>query len=426
MADTFRQYDLVLLGATGYTGKLTAEYITKNLPTDLKWAIAGRNSKKLATIAVELKKLNPDRPEPAIEICELKKNELDVLARKTRLVITTVGPYMKYGEPVVEACANNGTHYLDCTGEAPWLKDMIEKYHETAKKNGAIMIPECGLDSVPADILSYAIAHHIRTTFSAPTSSVTVSMHDFKGGISGGTSATILTLFSYYTLRQIATALSPFSLSPVRPTSTNPPPTGPLLHRLLGIRRIPELGLLTDGPMAGVDTVIVHRSWGLYAQSPDPSAHYGAKFRFTEYMRARNILTGSLFHYSFLTISLLLMFPPTRLILIPLLQRFVFPAPGEGPAPDSTHADLVHYRAVGVSDTPEKQRISARFEWNGGVYVITGLTLAEAAMCILRGEMEDTEAGRLGGGMLTPACLGGEYVERLRRAGVRIEVRGEV
>lgn len=134
-----RKYDIVLLGATGYTGKYTAEHIATHLPTNIKWAIAGRSESKLSSYAQELKALNPDRSQPAIEVVQQTSNELNALAKQTKVLITTVGPFYLYGKPVVEACVNNGTHYLDCTGETPWVKDMVEQYHEKAKKTGAIV-----------------------------------------------------------------------------------------------------------------------------------------------------------------------------------------------------------------------------------------------------------------------------------------------
>lgn len=401
---------------------MTAEHIAQYLPTDLKWAIAGRNSKKLADVAEELKKLNPDRLQPSIEICELKKNELDALVKKTRLVITTIGPYMKYGEPVIEACANNGTHYLDCTGEVPWLRDMIEKYDEIAKKNGTIMIPECGLDSVPADLLTYILSRYIRSSIFASTASVTLSLHAFKSGISGGTATTILDLFDHYSLSHLGASMKPYALSPVAPTNPTPPPNSGLLYRLLGIRHVPELGTLTDGLMASVDTAIAHRSWGLYAQSPDPAANYGPRFRFTEYMRAKNSLTAALIHCAFVLGFSLLALPPTRALLSPLLRRRL-PLPGAGPARDTIKEDFLHYRAVGVADTERGERALAQFEWGGSAYMLTGVTLAEAAMVMLRGDLKATEAGRRGGGLLTPATLGGQFIERLTKVGVKMDVR---
>ena len=106
-------YDFVLLGATGYTGKYTAEHITTHLPTDLKWAVAGRSATKLKALIDEIRPLNPDRLPPSLEVTTLSPEDLDSLATKTRLLINTVGPFCLYSSPVVEACAKNGTHYLD-------------------------------------------------------------------------------------------------------------------------------------------------------------------------------------------------------------------------------------------------------------------------------------------------------------------------
>lgn len=108
-----REYDIVLLGATGYTGKYCAEYIANHLPTDLKWAVAGRSAGKLSSMLDEIKDWNPDRLQPGLEITSLSPEDLSALVRKTRVLINTVGPYHLYGTPVVEACAKNGTHYVD-------------------------------------------------------------------------------------------------------------------------------------------------------------------------------------------------------------------------------------------------------------------------------------------------------------------------
>lgn len=113
MVSTTRQYDIIVFGATGYTGKYTSEHIVQNLPIDLKWAIAGRSTSKLQTLANELKALNPDRTPPGIEESSLDPSQLSALARKTRIFLNTVGPFAKYGTPVVEACIDNGTHYFD-------------------------------------------------------------------------------------------------------------------------------------------------------------------------------------------------------------------------------------------------------------------------------------------------------------------------
>src|ERR1700744_4305760 len=158
-----RQYDLILLGATGYTGKLTAEYITTNLPTSIKWAVAGRNQSKLSSLVNELKSLNSTRGTPdIITVGNLTTPDLTPVVKKTKVLLNAVGPYYLYSTPVVEACAQQGTHYLDVTGETPWVRDIIVKYEDTAKKSGAIMIPEVGVESAPSDLVAYIATRLIR------------------------------------------------------------------------------------------------------------------------------------------------------------------------------------------------------------------------------------------------------------------------
>ncbi|PVI05034.1 hypothetical protein DM02DRAFT_611139 [Periconia macrospinosa] len=420
------QYELILLGATGYTGKLVAEWVTKHLPQDLKWAVAGRNTKKLQNVVNELTQLDPNRKQPDIETCEQEKEQLLKLAQKTKLIITTVGPFMWYGEPVLAACAETGTHYLDCTGEVPWIYNMIEKYHETAKKNGAIIIPECGLDSVPADIMAYSVTKHIRDTLNAPTANVVMSLYEGKSGFSGGTAQTMIGLFSEFSLAHLAKAMDPYSLSPVRPTAPSSTPKGSLFYRLFGLLNVPEIGgIQTTWLMASVDECITHRSWGLYESSAkktsQPQVGYGPRFRFNEYMRAKSLLEALAIKFGLGLIGLLLALPPTRWILSPLLCRFVIPAPGEGPSKESMKNDLMSYRAVGIADTEKKEKVLAKLDIAHGGYETTGLTLSAAAHVILRGRLEDTEAGRLGGGILTPATLGDPFVKKLNEFGMKIQ-----
>lgn len=361
---------------------------------------------------------------------ELKKDQLDGLAQKTRLIITTVGPYMFYGEPVLAACAENGTHYLDCTGEVPWYYDMVEKYHETAKRNRSILIPQCGLDSVPADITAFVVIRHIRKTLQAPTSSVILTLYAMKTGVSGGTSSTMLNLFSHYPLKKLAASMKPYSLSPVRPTGPSKPPKSSLFYRILGLLNIPELGgVQTVGVMAGVDTCITHRSWGTYEalakETSAPGLAYGPKFRFTEYMRAKGVVAGAVWRLGFALTGFLLAVPLSRWILAPLIKRFIIPAPGEGPSRESMKNDFLCYRAVGIADTDKKEKVIAKLDCAQGAYAITGLTLSAAADVILRGDLGATAAGKIGGGILTPATLGQQYVEKLKAFGVKIEVESE-
>jgi short subunit dehydrogenase-like uncharacterized protein len=443
MASGMREYELILLGATGYTGKLVAEWVSTHLPEDLKWAIAGRNARKLQDVVEELKKLSPGRKQPGkehiitlchakltiaqdVETCELKKDQLESLAKKTKLIITTVGPFMFYGEPVMSACIDNGTHYLDCTGEVPWIYDMIAKYDALAKQNKSIVIPECGLDSVPADMMAYVLAREVRKRYNAACERVIMTLYNMKSGISGGTSLTMLELFNNYSLGHLAKSMHPYSLSPVKSSNSAGSPAGSFPHNLFGLLSVPELGgTQTVGLMASVDECITHRSWGLYSQtaqeSNDPSLSYGPRFRFNEYMRASGILSGFLIKLGLATVGLLLALPPTRWVLAPLVKKFVIQAPGQGPSKESMKNDFLSYRGVGTAEDG-KGKVTAKLDTAHGGYEATGLTLSAAAQVILRGRLEETEAGRLGGGILTPATLGDQYVKTLNDFGMKIRV----
>lgn len=169
----------------GYTGKYTAQYIATHLPTDLRWAVAGRSQAKLEQVAAECRRLNADRAPPAIEVCGLDGGdaggeEMARLARKTLVLITTVGPYGRLGEPAFRACAENGTHYLDVTGEVPFVARMLRKYEAAARASGALMFPQIGVESAPADLVTWSLAACIRSEFGAPTRDVIVSLHNIR------------------------------------------------------------------------------------------------------------------------------------------------------------------------------------------------------------------------------------------------------
>lgn len=319
MSQGERQYECVVLGATGYTGTYTAEHITTHLPTDFKWAVAGRSEGKLKQLVDDLRLLNSDRQQPGIETAQLQKDDLVRLANKTKVLITTVGPYHKYGTMVVEACAETGTHYLDVTGETPWVYDIIQKYHETAKKSGAIMIPQNGIESAPTDLMCWSLVSHIRQTLGVGTAELVQITYELDSAPSGGTLATLLTLFEKYSLGDFARASQPFAMSPIPNPSRHA--SKPLLETLTGVRTVSGLGTLTDSLQGPADKPIVERSWGLI----DGGKFYGPNFRVNAYMRTRNVLTGFGIHVALTLGFLALITPPLRW----LIKQFVY-QPGEG------------------------------------------------------------------------------------------------
>ena len=191
-----RELDIVLLGATGYTGKLTAEHIVTALPTNVKWAVAGRSESKLKSLLSDLKSLNSQGTSPSVITTTLTAPELDSIAKKTKVLINTVGPYHLYSSPVVEACAKNGTHYVDATGETPWVKEMILTHESKAKSSGAIIIPELGIESAPSDLIAFKAVQLIRNVWDCGVMDMVASVHELStSGASGGTLATGLGLF---------------------------------------------------------------------------------------------------------------------------------------------------------------------------------------------------------------------------------------
>lgn len=320
MVQSPRQYECIVFGASGYTGKYTAEHIIGHLPTDFKWAVAGRSENKLDALVNELKSLNPDRRQPDVLVCSLQKEDLVNLVKKTQVLVTTVGPYHKYGTPVVEACAETGTHYLDVTGEIPWTYEMVHKYHDVAKRNGAIMIPQDGYESVPADLMCWILVRHIRDTLGVGTEEVVLTTWDLKGTPSGGTLATLLGMFETYSPAQFAKAQDPWCLCPVQP----PEQVGgrSLVETLTGVRTVADLGVLTDFLQGPSDNPIVNRSWGLYKGGE----YYGKNFRVSAYMKSRNALTAFAVHLGLLAFFTSMMLPPMRW----LLRRFIY-EPGQGP-----------------------------------------------------------------------------------------------
>ncbi|KAK2045638.1 saccharopine dehydrogenase [Colletotrichum somersetense] len=411
-----RQYDVVVFGATGYTGAFVAEHITTHLPINLRWAVAGRTEAKLRQLIAECKKLSPDRLQPEIEICSASNEELEALARKTYILITTVGPYAQYGEPAFRACAENGTHYLDVTGEVPWTGTMINKYESVARETGAMMFPQIGIESAPPDLVTWVLAKQVRENLSAKTGAVTVSIHHLDAAPSGGTLATVLGLFDSFTLSQVRAQHKPYALSPV-PNRNNVPSQTSLLTRLVGLRNVPGLGLMTTSIAGMTDAPIVQRTWGLLATLPSREKQaYGPNFSFREYMRAKGYLQGLAIHWALAFFGLLL---ATAAPFRKLVKMFVY-QPGEGPDREASKKDEIEYRGIAIPDMQSKTACPKAFcrAWfNGSMYYLTAVLLAQAASTLLEEEVE------LPGGVFTPSCLGQPFIDRLQGAGFNFESR---
>jgi short subunit dehydrogenase-like uncharacterized protein len=253
---------------------------------------------------------------------------------------------------------------------------------------------------------------------SQPAREAVVSLYDIKGAASGGTLATVFNIFDTYSLAQIQAALQPGSVSPL--ALSGPIKPASLLSTISGVTAVPDLGILTTSIQASADVPLVHRSWGLYrsADHKPQSDAYGPDFRFFCHMNARNIFTGTLTHLALTLSSLFLIIPPIRWLLARLVTQ-----PGSGPSEEDGNRHFVEYRGVAVTAEGHKhQKVSGKWHFQGSMYVLTAITMVEAAATILYGG-EDVPAKKMKGGLLTPSTLGDIYLENLRSAGVVIETR---
>ncbi|KAL6891292.1 Saccharopine dehydrogenase domain-containing protein [Trichoderma longibrachiatum] len=412
-----RQYDLVVFGATGYTGRLAAEYITANFPVNVKWAIAGRSESKLQAVAEDCKKLNPDRNPPAIETASVDNFEqMSALANKTFVLITTVGPYSARGEHAVKACAEAGTHYFDVTGESPWTYRMIKKYEKTAKESGAILIPQIGLESAPADLCTWALATTLRKQMNVKTRDVTISIHNIRAAPSGGTVSTLLTLFDHFTVSELAESGKPFAHSPVPHPNEPKRPRGSVWQKVLGVHHVPNLGTVTTAFTNPADQTVVERSWGLLSEIPSrKDEFYGPNFHWEECHRVRNWFHGVIIHLV-IVIGVLLVATgsPVRAVL-----RRIVPEPGTGPSRDEMEKEEVEWRGIANPDTemPTNKQAFCRAWYKGSMYALTAMFCCEGARTVLEDDLG------LEGGFYTPCCLGQGLIDRAHDGGFKMETR---
>lgn len=288
---------------------------------------------------------------------------------------------------------------------------MIRKYHDTAKANHAIIIPEIGIESAPSDMIALALTQLIRTELSVSTNEVVACVHELKGTPSGGTLATVFGIVDHYGLKSVAESTSGnWISSPIPRPRSDPSPS--LVNKLLGIRSVPALGTMTTSPSAGPNVATVQRTWGLLEEGK----LYGPNFTYHEYLGVRNAAVGILLHFIFAFGALAIALPPFR-----WLAKKVVYSPGQGTTKEASSKEVLEYRAIATADQGghSPRRAFARLRWDGPLYFFTGVCLAEAAMVLLK---DDDLVERLDGGLLTPAMLGQPFIDRMKAAGMLLEV----
>jgi short subunit dehydrogenase-like uncharacterized protein len=411
--DTDRQYDLVVWGATGVAGGLTAEYLTEQYtPETLSLAIGGRNEERLESIASELVDRSDDWDEVPVVVGDATEPEtLRDIARDTRVVCTTVGPYTKYGTPLVDACVEAGTDYCDLTGEVNWTREIIDEYHDAAVESDTRIVHSCGFDSVPADLGTLLAESFADEEFGATCNEVRIYVEHTSGGVSGGTLASAAELFEAASkdpeVRKVLG--NPYSLAPPGEREGVDP----------GEQRLPRKDPLRSSwtapsPMAPVNERVVRRSNALLEYP------WGRDFRCTEVIPTGRGLGGAatagLVSGGLGLFTLAMSIGPTR----SALERFVFPDPGEGPSEEQMENGHFKIRVRGRGtneDGPFMVDAVIEADRDPG-YGGTARMLGESAMCLV----EDDTDSPLSGGVLTPASAIGEpLADRLRAVGFTAE-----
>ncbi len=414
MSDPESEFDVVIWGATGFTGRLTAAHLLEREGPggSVRWAIAGRSADKLDAVANEIAaETGVDATSlPRIVADAADETSLRSLVERARVVCTTVGPYAKYGSKLVELCAATGTDYCDLTGEVQWMRRMIDAHESAARASGARIVHNCGFDCIPSDLGVWFIQREMKARTGQASPHVKLRVDGFSGGVSGGTAASMLELVEEAShdaeVRRLLA--DPYGLNPsdARSGPDGPDPTGPAFDADFGQWTAPFV-------MAAINTRVVRRTNAL------TDSAYGPDFRYEEgvlcgsgpvgFAKASAQAVGQLATMGAMAIG------PLR-----ALGAKVVPAPGEGPSKEQREKGFFDLRLWaeppdGSDAAPLRARVTG--DRDPG-YGSTSKMLGQAALCLAEG------GAKVGGGFFTPAAaMGDRLIERLERhAGLRFEI----
>lgn len=381
--DSDRTYDLVLFGATGFTGGLTADYLAVHAPAGLRWAIAGRNRTRLDAVAHRLP------PDVGVLVADATDaSTLSDVARQARVVISTVGPYLHHGEALVAACAEAGTDYVDLTGEPEFVDRMWLAHHQTALRTGARLVHACGFDSVPHDLGAWFTVQHLPSDQPITLRGVVRS----GGTFSGGTFHSALNQFSR--ARQMKQAYASRRRSEVRPEGRTSRSVGGRPHRDA------DLGYWLL-PLPTIDPIIVARS-GAALEA------YGPMFRYSHWAGTRTLRYAAGGAAAVAGLSLASQVAPLRNLLLSRVPQ------GSGPSEAKRERSWFTVDFVGEGGG---QRVHTRVSGGDPGYTETAKMLAESAMCLALDDLPDTA-----GQVTTAVAMGDALLRRLQAAGMRFEV----
>ena len=389
-----REYDLIIYGASGFTGRLAVEYLDENY-SDLNWAIAGRNEDKLVNISKN-SKCKPD-----YFIADSNDNEnLLRIASKTRVIASLAGPFNKYSNNLVTQCVEAGTHYLDITGENIWVRDLIDKHHEAAEKKQIKIIPSCGYDSIPSDMGCFYLQRSLNQELQRID-----GYHRGNGGVSGGTIESAFSMRNYKSKYSMG---HPFLLNSKEYIKTQNISENKDNFKIKYIDDIK----LWSAPfvMAIANTRVVRRSSEIHDKN---QASYGSEFKYQEYMMLKKYSSAFLVTAGLAVFGLMLISPISGLF------RKLFTKAGNGPDKKTRENGWFESIFIGKNKNNEKYKLRMFCKGDPG-YKSTAKLICESALCLaLNGEnLPNTNAG---GVLTTSTGLGSTLIDRLKNADVLFE-----
>ena len=408
MTDNAREFDVLVWGASGFTGRLVAEYLlaTYGVTGGVRWALAGRSQSRLESVR---EALGPQAAALPIRVAAIDDPAgLAALAASTRVVCTTVGPYALYGSSLVAACVAAGTHCCDLTGEVHWMRRMIDQHHEAARASGARIVHTCGFDSIPSDIGTWHLQETLRARHGAPAPIVQLRAREFRGGFSGGTIASMLNMLSEaeQDAAVMAVMSDPYGLNPSGSARGLDGPEHSLPWYDAGIG-----AWVTPFIMAAINTKVVRRTNALLGYP------YGHDFRYQE----GTVMPWGSFGLPLAFASATASAAAMAAIGVPALRRFIgkrLPQPGEGPSQALRESGYYVLDLYGRYPQAPRQDLCLRIRGDRDPgYGSTAKMLAESAVCLAQDDLDSP------GGVLTPAAaMGSALVSRLSaRAGLTFE-----
>ena len=394
--DPTKEFDIIVWGASGFTGRLVAAYLFKQYGTqgDLKWAMAGRNQEKLIAVRAEV----ADSSVPIVLADSDDEASLKAMILRTKVVCTTVGPYVTYGSKLVAACITHGAHYCDLAGEVQWMRQMIDKHHEEAQANGVKIVHTCGFDSIPSDMGVYFTQKEALAQKGQRAKRIRMRVAGMRGGLSGGTYASLSKVLEEAMQdKEIYKVLvNPYGLNP---TDKQEGGDHPDLQKVI----FDPTSKSWIGPfiMAGINTKVVRRSNALSGYA------YGNDFRYDEATMSGKGFKGRM-KGIMSALPLILMTAKPGSILKRIANR-MFPKPGEGPTKDQRENGFYSLRFYATLEDGSSALGKVTGDKDPG-YGSTSKMLGEAAVCLAKDSLPEIS------GILTPStAMGDALLDRLEK-----------